>query len=258
MILEAQQLMSLLTGWMWVFCRIAAMVSIMPVLGSTMIPMRIRLLTALAVTVVAVPVLPLPSAIDPISLDGALLTLQQILIGWMMGFVLAILMGVFMYAGQLVAMQAGLGFAAMLDHQGGVQVPILGQFYVMVATLLFLSLNGHLYAVELVVNSFALLPVTTSGFPVDSYQVLLQWAGVLFSGAVQVALPAIVALMLVNTGFAVISRSSPALNIFVIGFPVTILAGFAAVLFTLDSLPADFARLYEQVPGVITRLLGGA
>jgi len=223
--------------------RIGMMFTVAPIFGGRLVPVRARLMVALAVTWVVVPSLPPPPAVDPISVRGLLITLQQLLIGAAMGFALQLVFAALVVGGQVVAMSMGLGFASMVDPQNGVQVPVLSQYYVAVATLLFLAMNGHLALIGVLMDGFHAMPVGASGIGAAGYWNLVAWAGHMFSGAVLIALPAVSALLMVNIAFGVITRAAPQLNIFAVGFPVTMLIGFVVILTTLPSMLPQLSRL---------------
>ena len=144
-----------ISGWVGQFLlplfRIAAMLMVMPIIGTQLVPTRVRLYLALAISVVLVPTLPPMPQVDALSLRSLLLIVEQVLIGAMLGFVLQLFFHLFIVAGQIIAMQMGLGFASMVDPTNGVSVPVLGQFMLMLVTLLFLAINGHLVALEVLV-----------------------------------------------------------------------------------------------------------
>ncbi|HHH43991.1 MAG TPA: flagellar biosynthetic protein FliR, partial [Gammaproteobacteria bacterium] len=152
-----------ITTWIgslvWPFTRIAAMLAIAPIFGARMVQKRTRLVMALLLTWIVLPLLPQVPAIDPLSVTGALVTVQQLVIGLAIGFSLQLIFATLVIAGQATAMGMGLGFAQMVDPQNGVNVPVIGQYYVVIATLLFLSLNGHLALVHVLVDSFQTLPI---------------------------------------------------------------------------------------------------
>ena len=148
--------------------RIAAVLMTMPIIGTKMVPGRIRLYLALAITVVVVPGLPPMPEVNPLSLSGLLLIAEQILIGAVFGLSLQLFFQIFVVAGQVVAIQMGMAFASMVDPVNGVNVAVVSQFLSMLVTLLFLSMNGHLVVFEVITESFTTLPVGT-GLMVNHY-----------------------------------------------------------------------------------------
>lgn len=255
MTITSTQLLALVETWLWPFLRIAAMLMVAPVIGTRAVPPRLRMILALAVTGVIVPVLAPPSALDPFTAAGVAVGVQQVMIGIAMGLAVRFLFMVFDLAGQSLAQQMGLSFASMVDPQSGNTVPVVSQFYVVVTTLLFLSLNGHLLMIEAVADSFTLLPVGASGITQSGAGRLLEFAGLLLAQAVLIATPVIATLLIVNLAFGVLARATPQLNIFAVGFPFTILLGVAAIWLTLPLLQTHFAALIEQSLAVARDML---
>lgn len=239
---------------MWPMFRVAALFSIMPVLGEGRIPVRVRVGLALLVTALIAPLLgPMPSA-DPLSPDGLVITLQQIIIGMAMGLVLQLVFNAVMVAGESIAITMGLGFAIMNDPQNGVSVPSISQFYLLVGTLLFLALNGHHAVLELLVSSFRVLPVGQT-LGADALWQLLELGSVVFHGALSIALPALAAMLSINMILGVMTRSAPALNIFSVGFPMTMTVGFVSILLTLPGFGRVFEGLLDGIYASILTML---
>ncbi|MGA7800585.1 MAG: flagellar biosynthetic protein FliR [Gammaproteobacteria bacterium] len=230
------QINSWVGAFVWPLTRITTMFLVAPIFGGRLVPMRVRLVLGLAITVVVVPGLAPVAAPDPLSAAGVAVTVQQILIGAAMGFALQLVFSALVVGGQFVAVSMGLGFASMIDPQNGVQVPVLSQYYVTIATLLFLVMNGHLALIAVLVNSFHTMPIGIDGITrVDMWR-LVAWTGQMFGGAVLIGLPAVSALLMVNVAFGVITRAAPQMNIFGVGFPITMLLGFVIILVTLPNL----------------------
>ena len=149
-------------SYLWVLFRIASLLMTMPVIGTQLLPVRIRLYLALAITALVAPQIGEVPTIDALSLQSWLLIGEQILIGAAMGFSLQLLFQVHVLAGQIVAMQMGLGFASMNDPSMGISVAVVAQVFTMLVTLLFLAMNGHLVVLEVLVESFTTLPIGES------------------------------------------------------------------------------------------------
>lgn len=192
------------------------------------------------------PILPKFQYTDPLSLAGVLITIQQVLIGVLLGFIVSLVFSALIIGGQSVAQLMGLGFASMMDPQNGVSVPVVGQFYTVLATIVFLVLNGHLVLVDTLVGSFKSMPIGDySLLPEKLWQVVL-WSKWMFIAALVIALPAITALLLVNIAFGVMTRASPQLNIFAVGFPITILLGFIAMLASMPYFVPKLQEMFDQ------------
>ena len=238
---SAAEILALVGGYLWPFARIGAAIMVAPVFNARLVPKRMRLALALALTLVIVPASPRRPRSAPFSAPGLLLVAQEILIGLAMGFALQIVFDALVIAGQTIAMSMGLGFAFMLDSQRGVSVPVLSQMFLMLATLTFLALDGHLALIETLASSFTSLPVG-SGLERDGVWQLVGFGRQVFAGALHVALPAAIALIVVNLAFGVMSRAAPTLNLFAVGFPVTLALGFVILLWTLPNVQSELRR----------------
>ena len=151
---EALDISHWITRYVYPFARISGLLMVMPLIGTRMVSMRVRLLLAVAVTLVVVPLLPPIPKVEAISLASVIIILQQLLIGILLGFVTELLMQVFVIAGQLIAMQTGLGIATTVDPSQGASVVVISQWFLFMVSLVFLSLNGHLVLIEILVDSF--------------------------------------------------------------------------------------------------------
>ena len=236
-------------GWVGSFLlplfRIASMFMVMPIIGTQLVPNRVRLYLALAVCVVVMPTLPAMPQVDAIDLRTFILIGQEVLIGAMLGFTLQLFFQAFVIAGQIVATQMGLGFASMVDPANGISVPVIGQFFLMLVTLLFLAMNGHLVVFEVLAESFVTMPVG-DGLLTDHYWTLATKLGWVFGAALILVLPAITALLVVNMAFGVMTRAAPQLNIFSIGFPLTLLLGFIIVWIGMADILGHYQRFATE------------
>ncbi len=244
-------------SFLWPLSRVAALLSVAPVFGSRMLPRRIRLIIALALTWAIMPFVPPVPIVEPLSPTGVLVVAQQLLIGLSMGFLLRLVFGALEVGGQMIATQMGLGFASLVDPQSGVQSPLLSQVYLLLGTLIFLSMNGHLLLVRFLVDSFTALPVAATGADRDLLWILVTWASRMFAGAVLIALPAIASLLVVNLAFGVMTRAAPQLNIFTVGFPIGLILGLLIVLYSLPTLIHQLDNLFAEAFRSIGHLLGG-
>ena len=248
-----------LTTWlssvMWPFMRIGAMFSAAPILSARSVPIRIRVLLSFMVAAVVVPVLPDPPAVDLLSAESLLISVYQVFIGLAMGFILQMVFSAFVIAGQSLATAMGLGFASIIDPQNGVQVPVVSQAFLIMVTLIFLALNGHLILIETVASSFHSLPVGTMVPSRDGLWKLVTWGSDMFAGGMLIALPAVAALLLVNLAFGVTAKAAPQLNIFAVGFPIMIMVGLMFMILTLPSITSHLSRLLMQAFALIQAFL---
>ena len=256
MTISAVTILESLGQYAWPFMRIGAMLMVMPVIGGAFPPPRVRLLLALAVTAVVAPVLGQMPPIDIFSLEGLTLLCRELMIGVIIGFSVQLVFDAIALGGQVIAMSMGLGFAVFVDRERGVNIPVLGQLFMMLGMLLFLALDGHLAMIRLLVDSFTLLPVGGAGISTLAIGAVLQWVGQMFVFAVKIALPAITALVIVNLSFGVMSRAAPTLNLFAVGFPVAMLLGFVAIFLSAENLTTNVYAMLDMVFGFLPELLG--
>ncbi|TCT21249.1 flagellar biosynthetic protein FliR [Thiobaca trueperi] len=239
----------------WPFVRISAMLLVAPVFGARNVNVRARLSLGLLLALVVAPQVSGQALIDPLSLNGLVVAIHQVLIGIAMGFVLQMVFSALTQAGELVALSMGLGFASAVDPVGGVQVPMISQYFTILATLIFLALNGHLVLIELLIRSFDTLPIMAEGVTRDQLWLVVSFGGQMFAGAMLIALPAVASLLLVNIAMGVMTRAAPQLNIFAVGFPLTILAGFLIILLILPGFPARIGELLMVAFALVQQIL---
>jgi flagellar biosynthetic protein FliR len=238
------------------FVRIGACLMVAPLFGARFVPTRTRILLAVALTALVVPLTP-STGIAPFSGEGFVVVAQQMLIGVALGFALQVVFDSLGLAGQLLANSMGLSFAFNIDPLRGSNTAALGQLYIILATLTFLSLGGHLALLEVLVNGFTTMPIGTSGLGTEGLWSLVLWGGQLFAGAIAVALPGVTALLIVNLAFGVVSRAAPALNLFAVGFPISLVIGLLVVLAGIGPLQQGVTQLLGQGFDFLRALIGG-
>ena len=243
-----------------VLFRIAAFFAVSPVFGATFITGQVRALLALMMALMVAPLVPAAPNVDPTNLPAIIpMILQEMAIGIAMGFVIQILFQMFVLAGQAIAMQAGLGFATMVDPSNGVSVPVISQFYIMLVTLLWLSMGGHLIMLEILVESYTLQPVGQVVGLLEGLALIPKLGGWMFAGGLLMALPAVAAMLVVNLAFGVMTRTAPQLNVFALGFPFTLMSGLVALWLSLEGfLPRFEIFAAEALDTVRQVIIGGS
>lgn len=215
---------------------------VVPIIGARLVSPRIRIAFAVAVTVVLMPVIPHFYSADALSISGIIVVVQQILIGAVMGFMVQLLFQIPALGGQLIAMQNGLGMSKVMDPLNGVNVATVGQLFLMTANLIFLALNGHLVLFQVLAESFSMLPVSEQGLPLESYRDIVGYTSWMFASSMLIALPTVVALLIVNMSFGVVSKVATQFNIISIGFPFNMVFG----LFIIWAAMSDFLPQFER------------
>jgi flagellar biosynthetic protein FliR len=248
-------IMEWLSSILWPLARVSSLLMVMAVFGSRLAPARVRMGLALAITFLIAPLLPKMPPIELFSAGSFLVLGQQLLIGIALGLMTQFLMESFVMAGQVIAMQTSLGFATLVDPMNGQSAPVVGQFYLMLATLVFLALDGHLVMLRLVILSFETLPVSDSGLTLPAIRTLIGFLGVMYQASLVMALSAIVALLLINFAFGVMTRAAPQLNIFSIGFAVSMMSGLLILWLTIGGFLGHFDIMWEWVQEVSCELI---
>ena len=216
-----------------------------PVFGSKSFPVQARVLLTFLIAWMVVPLLPPIPVVSAFSAQGMLITIYQIVLGLAMGFILQMVFAAMVVAGQTMATSMGLGFASTVDPQNGVQVPVVSQYFLILATLVFLALNGHLVLIETIVESFYRWPISAEMLPENLGFQTVTWISGVFQGALLIALPAVISILLVNLAFGVMTRAAPQINIFAVGFPITISVGFVMIMLSLPVFLPQFKALLE-------------
>lgn len=235
-----------LATFLFPLARILAVLVTAPVFNNGALTARIRLVIGLAIGLGMAPALPPMPPIPPGSWLGIAVLAQQILIGVVLGFTLRIVFSAVDMAGSLIGLQMGLSFATFYDPQTSAQTPIVSEFLGLIVLLLFLAMNGHLLTLSVLAESFRLLPISAKPFAGGGLAAMLAWSAILFSAGLMLALPLIAALLIANISLGVLARIAPALNIFAVGFPVTIVSGFAVLMVSLPYFGAALERLYDR------------
>ncbi|EKE73959.1 flagellar biosynthetic protein FliR [Gallaecimonas xiamenensis] len=238
-----------LVAWLgkawWPFLRIGALLWALPLFGDYLQTAQVRVLLALLLASLLAPMMPAMPAVDPFSLQALALAGEQILFGLLLGLMVQMLFTVMTMLGQILSLQMSLAMAVMNDPAHGESVPLMGQLLMVLAAFLFFCLDGHLVVLDVVVESFYTWPPGASLFQLD-LQRILGLFGWVFGSALILAMPAIIAMLVVNLCFGVMNRSAPSLNIFALGFPMSMTMGLLCLLLTVSGVPGRFADYTAQ------------
>ncbi len=249
------QLLGWLAAFIWPFFRVGALFVAMPIFTMQAVPARARLLAALVITLVIVPVIPKIPEVTLFSYQGIVIAVQQIMIGLLTGFILQMVFSVMLLAGQSVAFSMGLGFSSLVDPATGVQVPVIGQVLVISGSLFFLGIDGHLLIFEMLVQSFITLPIAVMSLEMSDFWQVVIWSAQIFVGGVLVALPLIITILFINLSFGVASRAAPQLQIFGVGFPITIMMGMVLIWMTIPGMLEVFGEMLRQAFALVSDVL---
>jgi len=254
--LNSADLDSLMALFLFPFARIAAWLYFDPLMGNRAAPMTARLAIALVLTVAVAPILPSPQQLSLMTGDGLLVLLQQIAVGAALGFSLRIVFAALEFAGQIMGLQMGLSFATLFDPINGAQTPVISQFLVLMAALLLFAFNGHHVVIGALAQSFSDVPIGAS-LGATGFAAIVKWAGALFMTGMHIALPVTAALLATNLTIGMMTRAAPQLNIFAVGFPLTLGAGFLVLYFTVLYMPTILERLWGQALSMGVKAMAG-
>lgn len=254
--LTSTELSMLIGSLWWPFCRIMGAFMIMPLLGNSYVPATVRIFLALSIAALIAPMLPPVPPVDALSLGSLFLAVEQLIIGFMLALFLTILIHVMTMLGTIMSMQMGLAMAVMNDPANGDTNPILSEWLQIFGTLIFLALDGHLVGLNIIVDSFRLWPIGNGIFDLPLMG-LISRMGWLFAASLMLAIPAVLAMLMVNITFGVLSRAAPSLNIFSLGFPMTLLMGLICVFLSLSGIPTRYSDLCLDALTAMYQFIGG-
>jgi flagellar biosynthetic protein FliR len=252
--LELANLLDHFYRLMWPMLRIGALLLAAPVFSLRALNMRVRVAFGLALTIMVYPMQTWP-LIDPLSAVGLLEMANQITLGVLMGLMLQVVTAAVLLAGQSISNTVGLSMATLIDPNSG-NVPVLGQFLIILSTLIFVGLGGHALLLGLLIDSFSAIPIGKHLLSQQAWTGLVGWTSMIFLGGLLTALPIMVTLLFINIGLGVASRAAPALNIFSVGFPAMVIVGFVVMIASLPHIGARTQWLWTQAFLQVRQLLG--
>ena len=242
------QLLAWISPILWPFIRTLALFAGMPVFSQRQVPARVRIGLALFISVAAQPSLPAMPVIPLDSLPQLLaVTGQQLLIGLSMGFAVRVVFAALEFAGELIGLQMGLNFAGFFDPSTGSQGTSTSRFLGSMVAFLFVAINGHLMLINSLVESFQAFPVGEDPFRFLRIAQPQVWGAEIFRMGLWIALPLITMLMFVNLVLGIISRVAPQLNVFSVGFPLTVSIGLVGLVATLPLMHQPFMIALERM-----------
>lgn len=240
------QLAAWLSPIFWPFLRTLAVFTAAPLFSSRAIPVRAKVALAFFVALAAqasLPNLPVIDFNDPQALG---VVFQQVGVGLAIGFSVRVVFSAVELAGEVVGFQMGLNFAAFFDPTIGAQSSAVARFFGQMTSLLFLAMNGHLIVLFAITRSFKSFPVDRNFLETLAQMKLQRLGADLFASALWIALPMIGMLMFANLALGIVSRVAPQMNIFAVGFPVTLSVGLIGIAVTLPMLDQPFIVLLER------------
>jgi flagellar biosynthetic protein FliR len=250
------ELYTWIASFLWPLTRILGLISIAPLFGNVSVPARVKLGLGVMLALIIAPGVPALPATDPMSLTGFLILAQQLVIGMAMGFAMRIVFAAIELAGEISSMTMGLGFAIFYDPQTRGRSSAISQFIALLTLMVYLATNLHLVLLSTLAQSFTSLPISAAALSGDGFQQLTAWGGRIFSAGIQLSLPIVAALLITNMALGILTRAAPQLNLFGIGFPITIGVGFIMVALSLPFMSTPIVRLLHEGIEAIQQITG--
>jgi flagellar biosynthetic protein FliR len=238
--ITSEQLLAWVVAYIWPLSRILGLFSSAPLFSESNFPMMARIGMAMVISILIAPVLPEHAIQDPFSFGGISSLINQFIIGITIGFVMRIFFTAIEMTGDLIGMSMGMGFASFYDPQTQAQTQVISQLFTMFLILLFLNTNLHLLVIDSLVNSFYSLPIDQAHLNIRGFKDMAMMGAKIFSIGLQLSLPAVTALLITNIALGVLTKAAPQLNLFGIGFPVTMAVGLAMILVSLPYMMTPF------------------
>ena len=240
------QLNAWLINFIWPLTRILGLIMVAPVFGHRAVPGRVKIGLGIFIALIIAPTLPPMPDVGLGSWHGLFILVQQLLIGIAIGFIMRVVFAAVEAAGEIAGLQMGLGFASFFDPQSAGQTLVLARFFNMLALLVFLAVNAHLLMIGILVDSFQSLPVSTQPLSAAGFYNVAAFGSTVFAVGLQLALPLIAILLMTNLSLGILTRSAPQLNIFAIGFPITLGVGLIVLDLTLPYFVPQLEQLIQN------------
>lgn len=246
-----------IAAFLWPLTRIIGMISVAPLFGNVSVPARVKIALGIMLALIISPTVPALPALDPMSLPGFLILAQQLIIGLAIGFAMRITFAGVEMAGEITGMTMGLGFASFFDPQTRARSSAISQFLALLTLMIYLATNLHLVVLSTLAQTFELLPISSNFISAGGMLEVVKWGGRIFSAGVQLSLPIVAALLITNIALGILTRAAPQLNIFGIGFPITIGVGFIMIGIVLPYLMNPIINLMQEGIDAMGRITVG-
>ena len=243
--LSSEQLNFWIASFIWPLARILGMFALAPIFGNKAVPRTMKIALGAILALVVAPTLPPMPRFDPISMQGVLIIAQQVLIGVAIGFTMRLIFAGIELAGELIGLTMGLGFASFYDPMTQGRSSSISQLLSFLAMMAFLAANFHLALISAIFESFHYMPIGGTAAGVSSSTQIFMWGGYIFSTALKLSLPILGALLATNAALGILTKAAPQLNIFGIGFPITISIGLLVTGLMLPYLASPIIHNFD-------------
>lgn len=239
------QLYGWIAAFLWPMFRLLALIATAPLFAESTIPRRAKVLLAASLAVIVSPTIGNIPTAPVYSFEGLLVVMNEVGIGVAMGFSMRLVFAAVQMAGEVIGLQMGLSFASFYDRSSGGQTMVLSRFLNIVATLMFLALDGHLMMLAALVDSFQGVPIAGVPLSGHGWGMVARAGSMVFASGTLLALPMIAALLTLNLAMGILNRASPQLSIFAVGFPVTLLGGMLVMALCMPQMGVYMQHLVD-------------
>ena len=243
-----------IAAFIWPLTRILGLIAAAPLFGNVSVPAQLKLMFGVMLALIVGPGLHNLPDVDPMSMAGILILIQQMVIGLSMGFAMRIVFAGVEMAGEIIGLTMGFGFATFFDPQSQGRSSAISQFLSLLVLMIYLATNVHLMMISALFDSFNTLPIAAGPLGANVMQKIAVWGGIVFSAGVQLSLPIVAALLITNAALGILTRAAPQLNIFGIGFPIALGAGLIMISLALPYMATPFGRLLQEGVDQIQRI----
>ena len=244
--LTSAELNTWMAALLWPLTRILGLIIAAPLFCNAAVPVSQKVALGLLLATIIAPAIPAAPGADPMSLAGFLILIQEMLIGLAMGFSMRLVFAAIEFAGEVASMTMGLGFATFFDPNSAGRSSAVGQLLSLVATMAFLAVNAHLVMLSALAESFVTLPISATPIALGAPLEMVKWGSRIFSAGLQLSLPIVAALLITNVALGILTRAAPQLNLFGIGFPITLGVGFLTISLAMPYLGPPILTLINQ------------
>ncbi|HDS1236282.1 flagellar biosynthetic protein FliR [Pluralibacter gergoviae] len=253
--LTSDQWLHWVSLYFWPLLRILALIATAPILSEKSVPKRVKLGLGVLIAIIVAPSLP-ATDVTIFSGNALWLALQQILIGTLIGFTMQLAFAAVRTAGELIGLQMGLSFATFVDPGSHLSMPVLARIMDLLALLLFLTFNGHLWLISALVDTFHTLPVGGDPLNANAFMALTRTGGLIFLNGLMLALPVITLLLTLNLALGMLNRMAPQLSVFVIGFPITLTVGIILMAALMPLIAPFCEHLFSELFNLLADIIG--
>ncbi len=255
LLLDTATIASWVSRMWWPVLRIGGFVASAPLLSQGVIPPLVKVALTIGLAFLLAPLAQAPADLSIFSGAGVLIAVKEMLIGVSIGMVVQVAFEAMGLAGQTISQTMGLGFATLVDPQHGTSTTVVGQLFTLFALLSYLTVGGHLMLLGALASSFEALPIGSTAIGSGFLDAVAVWGGHVFETGMVIALPAVIALLIVNMALGVVTRAAPQLNLFGIGFPITLLAGFVILMIGFDAIMVGVSNVIHGALAAVGEML---